>query len=139
MALEARATIVAMSAVGKVNAGATQGPPGPDGWAEPIQTIVHSADGPLEIDYRLGKYVKLALDANVTAFTIIGWPVGYFARLQLSVTQSGNKTMAFPVSRPPEQIPLAPVTARAGAKDVFLFTTDDAGANVLSYAAGQNH
>lgn len=140
MAAVAKARVQAVRPSKSVAASAKQGPPGPDGWAEPIQVISHDVAGPLEIDYAEGKYVKLALNANVTQLTVVGFPVGYFARLQLSITQGGGFALTFPAGvRPAEQSTLPVVSIRPGAIDVFLLTSDDGGGNTLLYVAGQNH
>lgn len=128
------------TATATIAASAKQGPPGPDGWAEPIQQITQSVGGALVIDYAAGKFVEVTLNAPVTGLAVINWPpVGYYARLQLRVKQSGGFAFAFPAGvRPVDQGPPPVVSSRAGAIDTFIIDTTDAGATKCVYVAGQN-
>lgn len=113
------------------------GPSGPDPWAEPVQRITHTS-GTRQIDYSLGKHVRLAVQGNITSFSITGWPVAYhIARLTVEITNSGAYAIqAFQnIIWPGGQAP----SLTAGGKDILVFITTDGGVTVYGNTVGQDY
>lgn len=113
------------------------GPPGPDGWAVPVQTITAST-GTTELDYSLGKTVVLTLEADTT-LSVKNWPpANELARLTLYVINTGNFSLTWPTGTK-WSFPAPSNTQGAGVIDFFAFTTIDSGATVLGHIIGLNY
>jgi hypothetical protein len=114
----------------------TPGPPGPDGWAVPIQNITETT-GTAVIDYSAGKYAKVTLDANTT-LSVINWPpAGEFARLTLRIIQGGSFSLGWPTGIK-WSFDIPAITQGTGSIDMYAITTDDGGATLLGHVIGQN-
>jgi hypothetical protein len=108
-----------------------QGPPGKDPWLDPVQVL--SAAGALEIDYRLGKHVRLTVTGDL-AISVIGWPADpAVARLTLEIDNSAGGAITLPaghLTQSGNAIPLG-----TGRHWVVL-ATSDGGATVFAAPAG---
>ncbi len=115
-----------------------KGRTGDDGWAVK-QQVLANVSGALEIDYALGKDVRLTLTGNVTALSVKNWPAdGYRARLTLEIRNTGAFTFAFPAGvRWPDHNPEPLIDIGAGTISMVILTTCDGGATVLGLPVGQ--
>lgn len=107
----------------------------PDPWLG-VQSI--SASGSTDVDYRLGRYVRLTLNGSIT-LGLIGWPVaGTVGRFNFEIYNTG----AFGITWPAGVLwagGAAPIpTSGSGKKDVVIFHSTDAGTNIFAYVVGQN-
>ena len=112
-----------------------QGPQGPDPWLEPIQHL--TGNGPLAIDYALGKHVVLTLEGN-TQITVTGWPqAGRIARLTIETLNNGaHQIDAWPAGTKWQNGSMPILTANG--EDTVVLTTIDGGATSKGYIAGLN-
>lgn len=110
-----------------------QGPAGPDPWLEPVQSITSTLPT-LEIDYSLGKHVRLTLESS-PILTVINWPAqNRIARLTLEIHNTGSFAITWPteVLWPASVVPeLSP-----SGKDVILLTTTSNGQEIFGFPAG---
>lgn len=113
-----------------------QGPAGPDPWLEPIQNI--EAGGALVIDYSLGKHVRLTMTADITVFSVIGWPApNRIARLTLEILNTGDfGILAWPEGTLWQSGSGPDITRGAGARDRIILSTTDAGASIYGDPVG---
>jgi hypothetical protein len=122
-----------------VGTAGTQGPRGPDGWAAPIQRLVADA-ADLTINYALGKHVVVSLEANVSSFSVVGWPAAdRLARLTLEITNAGGFSIAWPAWIEWAYGVVPVVSPGAGAFDMIALTTVDGGPPVRGHVVGQRY
>lgn len=112
--------------------GAT-GPTGPAGnpWGVSVSTGTFGSTA--NITYSNGLWQVMNLTANVTSFNITGWPAAPVgARIVLEIRNTGNfDILSWPAGTkwPGSAIPA--LTQGAGAKDLIILSTSDAGATIL--------
>jgi hypothetical protein len=113
-----------------------QGPSGPDPWLEPIQNL--TGNGALDINYALGKHVRLTLAGNVTQLSVSGWPVANrIARLTLEILNEGNfGILAWPNGTIWQSGSVPEITQGAGARDRIILSTTDSGATIYGDPVG---
>jgi hypothetical protein len=112
------------------------GPSGPDPWLEPIQDI--AASGAVEINYALGKHVRLTLTGNVSSLAVTGWPVANrIARLTLEILNEGNfGILAWPNGTIWQSGSVPEITQGAGARDRIILSTTDGGLTIYGDPVG---
>jgi hypothetical protein len=113
-----------------------QGPSGPDPWLEPIQDI--NASGAVEINYALGKHVRLHLVGTVTQLSVSGWPIANrIARLTLEILNEGNfGILAWPNGTIWQSASVPEITQGAGARDRIILSTTDSGETIYGDPVG---
>ncbi len=92
------------------------------------------------IDVSQGGMLALTLNATITSFSVINWPVaGIFGRLVIEVTNNGSFNItSWPGSTIWPNGTAPNVTSGAGAKDTYLLTSSDGGNNFRGYIIAQN-
>lgn len=104
-----------------------------------IRTQSLVGNGPVVINYILGRDVDLTLIANTT-LSVINWPQpGFLGRLVLTITNTGAFNIIGwpPGTRTAGGFPT--VTPGAGKRDKFLLSTEDGGATLDLDIVGQNY
>ena len=102
------------------------------------QSIV-SNDSALVIDRSLGEYVNLSLQADISSFSVINWPIsGYLGRIHLDIINTGNYTISFSKPGYMASYAFTPVLTANG-RDMIILTTVNEGRTVLVNVAGQNY
>jgi hypothetical protein len=103
-----------------------------------IQTI--NANTPtLNINLDLGNYVILNLESNITTINFTGWDSGIVSRCTLDIRYEGAYDITWgsvlwsAAEGDPE------LTSRAGAKDVIMLYTPDAGSTIFGTVAGLDY
>jgi hypothetical protein len=116
------------------------GPEGPDPWLDPIQDI-DDASGDVEIDYSLGKHVRLTIVGNVTSLSVVNWPIANrIARLTLEILNTGNfDIQAWPDGTLWQSGNVPFITQGAGKKDRIILSTTDAGATIYGDPVGYDY
>jgi hypothetical protein len=111
-------------------------------FAEPYDPTasqtVNASTSTLAIDYSAGSYVIVNLSANVTSFAVSNWNPDGTSRMTLEIRNTG----AFGITFPPGWLAtggIPPVvTPGAGARDIFVLTSEDSGVTVYIHNVGQN-
>lgn len=99
-----------------------------------------SATNTLTLDYTTGPVFDVTLTENVTTFSVTGWPAtGNWGQVVLVIRQGSPSpfTFAWPAGYIWEGGTAPTVTATAGAIDVFVLNTPDAGTTTLGNTIGQ--
>lgn len=115
---------------------AVNAPAGPDPWNDPVQIINHNTLGPRQINYALGKHVRINMGADISALTVINWPAANkVGRLTLQVHNgAGWNILAWPAGliwMPGTDHNLLP-----SAKHVFVLFTIDGGVEIFGNVVG---
>lgn len=114
--------------------GGYQGPPGPDPWLDPIQDIT-ATGSTTTIDYSLGKFIRLRLEAS-TSLILTGWPIpDRQARMTIEIQNTGSYTITWPVSVLWPAGGIVP-TATPNGTDVIVLSTTSGGTVVYGFPAG---
>lgn len=103
----------------------------------PTQPITASAAS-LTVDYLLGTYAIISLQANVTTFAVSNWQAGE-NRLTLEIDNTGAFGITFPTGWLAVGGTAPTITSGAGKKDKIMLTTSDAGSTVFIDVVGQNY
>ena len=105
----------------------TTGGGGGGGGSDRSTVSALSTSGSVAIDYALGDYFTLALNANVTSITFSNLPAGG-ASLMVRITQDSTpRTVAWPASFKWAGGSAGAVSTGSGAVDLLAITTFDAG------------
>lgn len=107
------------------------------GYHEAVQVVAIAA-GVVAIDFSLGNHVTVALNANVTAFTVTNMPAsGKAAYIVVYFTADGTpRTVTHTINTHAAKFsaaaPPAAMTATAGKIDTLIYSTLDGGATWLA-------
>lgn len=108
---------------------------GPDPWDEMVQVII--VDGPVAIDYGLGKHVRLTV-MDDTLITVFGWPPeDRVARLTLEIENTGAHLVQWPaaVLWDDGDAPVVPPSSRG----IYVLSSSTGGAVIFGNIIGRNY
>jgi hypothetical protein len=125
---------------GATGAQGEQGPQGPPGnpWGVTVQTGTFSSS--VALTYQPGVWNRINLTANVTSFTISGWPAAPTgARMILEVHPATYSINAWPTNIKWPNDAQPELSTGADATDLIVLTTSDGGTTVLGSVVAYNY